>query len=60
MKLFKIITTESDYIEVLTRSIRLLRAKPGTLEYEERQLLIALMKDYEYRLVKRPGISDRS
>jgi hypothetical protein len=52
MKLFKIINTECDYIEMLSRSISLLNAKPGTSGFEERQLLLALMKDYEHRLVQ--------
>ena len=51
MKLFKIINGEADYIEALSRSLLLINAAPGSIEFQERELLIALIKDYEYRLI---------
>ena len=56
MKLFKLIKDEADYIDILSRSICLLNAKPGTSEFDEREFLLVLMKDYEYRMTERSEI----
>lgn len=52
MAIFKIINKESDYIETICRVLELVGAKPGTVEYEEREFLIVLIDDYEYRKLK--------
>jgi hypothetical protein len=50
MKTFKIISGDHEYLENLSRSIELLHAAPGTDEHAEREFLIVLIRDYEYRM----------
>lgn len=50
MKTFKIISGDQEYLETLSRSIELLHAAPGTAEHAEREFLIVLIRDYEYRM----------
>jgi len=52
MTVFKLVQKEADYIETISRVLVLKTAKPGTIEYEEREFLIVLIKDYEYRKVR--------
>ena len=49
MKTFKIINSETEYLNTLSRSLELIHAKPGTEDFEEREFLLVLIKDYEYR-----------
>ena len=49
MKLFKILTKETEYIETISRSLELFDSVPGSPEHEELQFLLALIKDYEFR-----------
>ena len=49
MKLFKIITHDTDYMETVSRVYQLRNSLAGTAEYEEREFLEVLLKDYEYR-----------
>jgi hypothetical protein len=50
MNLFKIISKQSDYIKAISRSLELYNARPGTIEYEEREFLLVLIQDYEDKL----------
>ena len=45
---------ETEYIDMLSRSLELCQAVPGSPEHEELQLLIALIKDYELRKMQIP------
>lgn len=56
MKTFKIIITEADYRETISQARDLFRALPGTEEFEEREFLLVLIKDYEYRTFEVPKI----
>lgn len=39
-------------MQTISRVLELTSAEPGTVEYEEREFLIVLIKDYEYRKVR--------
>ena len=52
MTVFKLISKETEYIETISRVLELSRAKPGTIEHEEREVLIVLIRDYEHRTVR--------
>ncbi|NEU06786.1 hypothetical protein GZH53_00540 [Flavihumibacter sp. R14] len=54
MKLFKILTKETEYIETISRSVELCQSKPGSAEHEELQFLLVLIKDYEFRKMEIP------
>lgn len=54
MKLFKVINREAEYQETINRVYQLKNSLPGTEEYEEREFLQVLMKDYEYRKLRVP------
>ena len=56
MKTFKIINSETEYLDTLSRSLELIHAKPGTEDFEEREFLLVLIKDYEYRELRIPVI----
>ena len=49
MKTFKLINSQTEYLNTLSRSLELIHAKPGTDEFEEREFLLVLIKDYEHR-----------
>ena len=49
MELFKIIARDTDYMETIYRVYQLRNSVEGTEEYEEREFLQVLIKDYEYR-----------
>ena len=49
--IFKILTTKTDYIETMCRCLELKDAAPGSEEFEEREFLLVLIKDYEFRQV---------
>lgn len=46
MKIWKIITKETEYIDAMKKVIES-PAMPGTHEYEEREFLLVLIRDYE-------------
>lgn len=52
MKTWKLINKESEYIEALTKAIDTYHVAPGTDEYEEREFLLVLIKDYEAKYVQ--------
>ena len=54
MKTFKIINGEREYLDTLEEAHRLKDSLPGTEEYEEREFLEILIKDYEYRMMRVP------
>ena len=54
MKLFKLLTKETEYIDTISRSLELCQSKPGSPEHEELQFLLVLIKDYEYRKMQIP------
>lgn len=49
MKIWKLINNRSEYTEALNKAIDTISAVPGTLEFEEREFLLVLIKDYEER-----------
>ena len=49
MKLWKLISNNLEYKEALNKAIETISVEPGTLEFEEREFLIVLIKDYEER-----------
>ncbi|NEU07638.1 hypothetical protein GZH53_04860 [Flavihumibacter sp. R14] len=54
MKTFKIINKETEYLDTLEQAHRLKDFLPGTDEYEEREFLEILIKDYEFRMMRVP------
>ena len=49
MKIWKLISNASEYTEALNKAIETFSAEPGSEEFEEREFLLALIKDYEER-----------
>ena len=49
MKQYKLLKTEEEYRLALDRTIHIFHAEPDTEEFEELELLLALVKDYEYK-----------
>lgn len=47
MKNWKVIKTEVGYKQALERTIHIFHAEAGTSEFEELELLLVLVKDYE-------------
>jgi HTH-type transcriptional regulator/antitoxin HigA len=47
MNHYKVLKTEEEYRIALNRTIQILHADPGTSEFEELELLLVLVKDYE-------------
>jgi hypothetical protein len=47
--IFKILSTKTGYIETMCRCLELNDAEPGSEEFEEREILLVLIKDYEFR-----------
>ena len=54
MKLFKLLSKETEYIDTISRSLELYKSEPGTPEHEELQFLLVLIKDYEFRKMQIP------
>src|SRR4051812_12799480 len=57
MTIAKILKTESDYKEALTRTVEIFHAVDGTPESDELDLLLLLVKDYESKNVKLPDLN---
>jgi len=47
MKAYKILKTASDYNTAIDRTIELFDAQPGSAKFDELELLLILVKDYE-------------
>ena len=47
MAQYKILKTETDYNDAVNRTIDLFDAEPGTTSFDELELLLLLVKDYE-------------
>lgn len=54
MSNWKLIKGEAEYKGALNRTIHIFHAEPGTPEYEELELLLALVKDYEAKHIVIP------
>jgi len=52
--LFKVISSETEYLETIHRVYKLRNSGPETAEYEEREFLEVLIQDYEYRKMRVP------
>lgn len=53
----EIIKTEAAYKKALERTINIFHIEPGTLEYEELELLLVLVKDYEDKNIIIPDLN---
>ena len=49
MKTWKLIDAECEYIEAIINVVNTSHAIAGSIEFEERELLMALIRDYEDR-----------
>jgi HTH-type transcriptional regulator / antitoxin HigA len=49
MKTWKLLNSEIEYRKALSKAFNGFPPEPGTLEYEEREFLLVLIKDYEER-----------
>jgi len=49
MKLWKLISNKAEYLEALNKAIETVSVEPGTPDFEEREFLLVLIKDYEER-----------
>lgn len=56
MKLWKVLKNEADYKEALKRTILIFHAESGTFEFEELELLLVLVKDYEDKNIVLPEL----
>ena len=56
MKNWKVLKNEVDYKNALDRTINIFHAEPGTHEFEELELLLVLIKDYEDKYIQIPDL----
>jgi HTH-type transcriptional regulator/antitoxin HigA len=56
MKYYKVLKTEEEYRKALDRTIQIFHAQPGSSEFEELELLLVLVKDYEDRHILIPEL----
>ena len=56
MKNWKVLKTDIGYREALARTIDISHAKPSTPEFEELELLLVLLKDYEDKHIVIPEL----
>ena len=56
MKHWKALKQESDYKEALNRTIAIFHSEPNTPEFEELELLLILVKDYEDKHIILPEL----
>lgn len=47
MKTWKLLNKKREYQEALIKAFNTFPPEPGTVEYEEREFLLVLIKDYE-------------
>lgn len=59
MKNWKEFREESEYKQALKRTIDIFHTEPGTPKFEELELLLVLVKDYEDKHIVIPAL-DRS
>lgn len=56
MKQYKVLKAEEEYRLALNRTIQIFHADPGTEEFEELELLLVLVKDYEDKHIVIPEL----
>lgn len=56
MKNWKVLKTEVEYKEALERTISIFNTEPDTPEFEELELLLVLVKDYEDKHIAIPNL----
>ncbi len=56
MKNWKVIKTEAEYKEALEHTINIFHAEPDSPEFEELELLLILVKDYEDKNIVIPEL----
>jgi HTH-type transcriptional regulator/antitoxin HigA len=56
MKNWKVLKTEADYKSALEYTIEIFHAEPGTAEFDELELLLVLVKDYEDKHIVIPEL----
>nr|WP_121272476.1 helix-turn-helix domain-containing protein [Pedobacter schmidteae] len=56
MNHYKVLKTEEEYRVALDRTIQIFHAEPDTKEFEELELLLVLVKDYEDKHVVIPEL----
>lgn len=56
MKNWKVLKEESEYKQALNRTIDIFHTEPGTPEFEELELLLVLVKDYEDKHIVMPAL----
>ena len=56
MKNWKVLKTDAEHKEALERTINIFHIEPGTPEFEELELLLVLVKDYEDKHVVIPEL----
>lgn len=56
MKQYKVLKTEEEYKLALNRTIQIFHAEPNTEEFEELELLLVLVKDYEDKHIVIPEL----
>lgn len=54
---WKVIKTETAYKKAIKRTIAIFNAEPATVEGDELELLLVLVKDYEDKHIKLPEIN---
>ncbi|MGI4021001.1 MAG: hypothetical protein ACRYFA_05805 [Janthinobacterium lividum] len=57
MKNYKVIKTEAEYKEALEMTIDIFHAQPDSPEFEELELLLILVKDYEDKNIVIPELA---
>ncbi len=56
MEHYKVLKTEAEYKEALNRTIHVFHAESGTPEFDELELLLVLVKDYEDKHIIIPDL----
>ena len=56
MKNWRVLKTDVEFKEALARTIDIFHAEPGTPEFEELELLLVLVKDYEDKHIVIPEL----
>lgn len=55
MNISKVIKTQAQYRKALSRTIEIFHAEENTPEFDELELLLVLVKDYENKHLKLPA-----
>jgi HTH-type transcriptional regulator/antitoxin HigA len=56
MSHYKVLKTEKEYKAVLNRTIDIFHSEPGTADFDELELLLLLVKDYEDKHILIPEL----